>query len=107
MRETYKISKGNQYDGQGGYSITNGINWGWGVIDDGRVCMSGNIQQPRDITDAQWQAVKDAIRTTMTDGQDREITVGQVPAAQVRSPEWRSARGLTLSDEMDREDTIY
>lgn len=106
--ETYTISKGNQYDGQNGYRITNGINWGWGVVEpDGRVAVAGNCgQQPYGVTDAEWDTVRDAIRSTMADGVGRTVEIGTAPPA-VKIPAWRSERGLTLNQEMDREDTIY
>ena len=80
MQEIYTINKGNQYDGQGGYRITNGINWGWGTVEADGVYVAGNCgQRPHGVTDAEWQTVTDAIKATMADGQERIVTIGNMP----------------------------
>jgi hypothetical protein len=48
------------------------------------------------------------IREVLADGVTRTIDLPKpVKAATTLAPEWRSKRGLTLTEEMDREDTDY
>lgn len=111
MTRTYQITRGNQYDGQRGYSIQCGGLYGWGAISermDGTVgpTFGGRVAPP----DSDMDVLEVALRATLADGQARTVVSGTpkpAPAPEAGQPEWRSARGLTLTEEMDSDDTIY
>lgn len=53
---------------------------------------------------AQVEAV---IEQVMTSGVEQVITIGERPQPEPEVVGWRSPRGLTLAEEMDREDSDY
>jgi hypothetical protein len=109
MRHDLRITKGNQYDG-GGYYIEDRDStlYAFGEIgprmDETTGITWGGTYRPQPEQYAQVEAV---IRQVINDGVTRDLIVGDdfppVPAI----GEWRSQRGLTLNEEMEREDTIY
>lgn len=112
---TIEIRKGNQYDPEGYYLTTKddrgGRSYAWGreaLRMDGVVGITyegGYVPSDED-----RPTVDAAIRDVMATGERRTITIGQpAPARPVvaAAPGWKSPRGLTLAEEMDREDTDY
>jgi hypothetical protein len=82
MKKTYTITRGNQYDGQDGYSIECDGLESWGSIGprmDGTVGITcdGRLSIRND-------EVADAIRQTLADGQMRQVTVGTDAPARPR-----------------------
>lgn len=51
--------------------------------------------------------VEAAIAEVMASGIEQTITLGDRPKSDAAAPPWRSGRGLTLSEEMDRADTDF
>lgn len=107
--EIIEITRGNQYD-RDGYSIevTDSDLYAWGGIArrmDGTIGLTWGgtyLPSPED-----REAVEAAICEVMTTGEDRTITIGRDDPAGPAAAEWRSPRGMTLAEEMDREDSIY
>lgn len=103
-REVYAVSRGNQYD-RDGYRVERGALRGFGRIArrmDGTV----GLTTGGDLHDLPAE-VEAAVLATLADGRDREVVVGEDPAPEAVAAEWRSPRGLTLAEEMDREDSAY
>jgi hypothetical protein len=109
MAETITITKGNQYD-RSGYRLE---------IEGSSLRAWGGIARRMDgTTGLTWggdylpsrpdrEAVEAAILEVIASGSARTIRIGQPEATEPRSAEWRSPRGLTLAEEMDREDSTY
>jgi len=110
--KTLEISRGNQYDRNGYYLGVIGT----GLYAFGRIAkrMDGTVGVTYDGT---WSpdrndrpTVDAAIRKVIETGEPCTLTIGApepVKPAAPTVPEWRSPRGLTLTEEMDREDTVY
>ena len=109
MTRTIKISKGNQYD-RNGYHL--GV-VGTGIYAFGKLGrrMDGAEGITFDGTyvprDSERAAVEEAIRSVIETGEPQTLVFGQPEVAAEPVAEWTSPRGLTLTEEMDREDTIY
>jgi hypothetical protein len=109
MAETITISKGNQYRRDGYYlEIADSSLYAFGGIGarmDGTTGLTwdGNYLPSGPDRDA----VEAAIGEVLATGQPRTIRVGRDEAAGPEVAEWRSPRGLTLTEEMDREDSDY
>lgn len=106
MSLTYEIEPGNEYEADG-YRITSGLLFGWGAIGiraDGShgITWSGSCFPGSDR--AELEVV---IRAVLTDGIARRVVSGAGVVPVVRSPSWKSPRGLSLSDEMDLADSVY
>jgi hypothetical protein len=111
MTRTITITKGNQYNPAGYYlGVTESGLYAWGEIGPR---MDGTVGVTRDgnyVPRAEDKAaVDEAIKAVLADGQTRTLRLGKadpvVPATP--EPEWVSPRGLTLAQEMDRDDTVY
>ena len=107
---TIEITKGNQYDRDGCLVMVNGGATIYATVRVGRrmdgtqgLAYTGTYT-PRAEERAEVEA---AIRDTMADGKPRMLRIGESATTPSETPEWRSGRGLTLTEEMDRDDTIY
>lgn len=56
---------------------------------------------------ADREKVEAVITEVMTTGVEQTITIGDRTETQAVAPAWKSGRGLTLTEEMDREDTDF
>lgn len=106
--ETLTISRGNQYDRDGYYlEVEDSDLYAWGSIGrrmDGTTGLTwGGDYRPSDEDRA---AVEAAIREVLATGETRTIEVGRDETPEPAIREWRSPRGLTLTEEMDREDSV-
>jgi len=109
MRHDLTISRGNRYDADG-YRLTDRhspLSAFGGIAGnaDGsdRITWDGTFLP--DCADC--HAVEQVIRQVIADGVARTITVGEDAPAGAPLPEYRSRRGLTLTEEMDRADSAF
>jgi hypothetical protein len=105
-----KITRGNQYNPAGYYlRVLGGSLHAWGAMGrkmDGSTGLTWDgTYRPSDAADR--ATIETAIGEVLADGKPRTVEIGRPEKAGAASPEWRSDRGLTLTEEMDREDSIY
>jgi hypothetical protein len=111
MKSELTITKGNQYNTDG-YRLQDRLSalHAFGEIAarmDGSVGITwdGTFGPPANRGDR--DAVERVIRQVITDGIARNIAIGVDAPAATPIREWRSYRGLTLTQEMDRKDSSF
>ena len=101
MRRQYEISPGNQYDRFGARVQCGSLSTSYSLEDDRLVQLAGHMPCLEDL-----DAVDAAVRRVIPSREPETLILGEASPT-IDCPEWVSSRGLTLTEEMDRDDSPY